>query len=977
MLYTWRRQHRIAALTVGERKRCAKQGRRSRFIPYLERLEGRDCPTTLTPQFPTNLSQLVDNQTDQTVAISPVEYDPVNHLRHVFVASTTWHGGYDGASYFAGGTSPYSTSGLFYWYGHMNSSGQVTRDGNGIMATGTDDHEPGYGLPAAGHFPHATFDQYDNLFLSYMTDKVQARGVGSTPQYGNTLTDPSAHWFPNEWAGKDLWFDNQTFSITGNTSNTLTFSPTFQYYQPWSWYYQIVSRGSSFQNMEVVQSTDGGTFTWQLDGPPAHPQNFAWLASYNDIASGPYGPLQPIVATGPGFGDDLSSGTTTGLNSATTLNDTTANWTPNAFVGDLVEITSGIGAHQAAVITANSATQLTLSLPWGVLPDVDPINPSNTSTYHIGTRTGSLWVGFENTGGRPAAVGTRVSGLGFSSVGTLNFASQIQLPSQPQTYITVSGFSVGPAGQVMTTWLTQKYSAYPLPPKARVFTATAGGLIDTSFSDPLHPPPDEPSPPAALVNLPMDGYTIPSNAPGIIDANPHVAYDTNVSSPHYGRAHLVYDDVPDSVIGQYPNDSNVYALYSDNNGLVGWTAGNGGSPVNDDGGHTSQFWPQLAVDPTSGNLAVTWFDARVDPTNNILVALYGTVSTDGGSSFAANARISADHPVQPPPLRYEPQGRTNGPIVDLQDQGTITGVSGTSLTDSNQHWIFGASYNGSPAIDWWQAWTPPFGTLTPLFSVTAPSPYPGTGNTYASIADNNGTTLSLIDQFGPPDHAWSNGIPTVGSPYTITGRDIFTTDLGRYTGLAYYNGAFYPAWSDNSNSTGDNPSINVYNNWTLNDYFTQVTVTPTPGGGQAPAAGGGSAGGRYTAAGPAPLASLPDDSATTPLPRLAPGDSVSGQSGTTLVLGPGLPGASAPPGTGQPSAASAQATGQPSPTPPAAPTPDRTPGPQAVDLLFAGGSQLPSFARRASSGAGSAESDPLGEASLDPDWAAPFDGWMV
>ena len=30
-------------------------------------------------------------------------------------------------------------------------------------------------------------------------------------------------------------------------------------------------------------------------------------------------------------------------------------------------------------------------------------------------------------------------------------------------------------------------------------------------------------------------------------------------------------------------------------------------------------------------------------------------------------------------------------------------------------------------------------------------------------------------------------------------------DYGDYTGLAFYNGAFYPVWADNSNSTGDNP----------------------------------------------------------------------------------------------------------------------------------------------------------------------------
>jgi hypothetical protein len=30
-------------------------------------------------------------------------------------------------------------------------------------------------------------------------------------------------------------------------------------------------------------------------------------------------------------------------------------------------------------------------------------------------------------------------------------------------------------------------------------------------------------------------------------------------------------------------------------------------------------------------------------------------------------------------------------------------------------------------------------------------------------------------------------------------------DYGDYTGLAFFGGVAHPAWSDNSNSTGDNP----------------------------------------------------------------------------------------------------------------------------------------------------------------------------
>jgi hypothetical protein len=54
-----------------------------------------------------------------------------------------------------------------------------------------------------------------------------------------------------------------------------------------------------------------------------------------------------------------------------------------------------------------------------------------------------------------------------------------------------------------------------------------------------------------------------------------------------------------------------------------------------------------------------------------------------------------------------------------------------------------------------------------------------------------------------------------GDPYRITYQQGTTAieaplryrfDSGEYTGLAFSAGRFYPIWSDNSNSTGDNPN---------------------------------------------------------------------------------------------------------------------------------------------------------------------------
>ena len=65
-----------------------------------------------------------------------------------------------------------------------------------------------------------------------------------------------------------------------------------------------------------------------------------------------------------------TSGTTT------TLTDTAKAWTSSLFVGRQVRITGGTGVGQSGIITANTATQLTVGVAWAVAPDA-------TSTYVV------------------------------------------------------------------------------------------------------------------------------------------------------------------------------------------------------------------------------------------------------------------------------------------------------------------------------------------------------------------------------------------------------------------------------------------------------------------------------------------------------------------------------------------------------------------------------------------------------------------
>jgi RHS repeat-associated protein len=83
------------------------------------------------------------------------------------------------------------------------------------------------------------------------------------------------------------------------------------------------------------------------------------------------------------------SGTSTGGNTLTTLNDTTQRWMPRQWQGRTVAIISGTGTGQVRTIASNSATQLVLSTAWATVPDA-------TSVYAFqGDRTRYVYDGFD------------------------------------------------------------------------------------------------------------------------------------------------------------------------------------------------------------------------------------------------------------------------------------------------------------------------------------------------------------------------------------------------------------------------------------------------------------------------------------------------------------------------------------------------------------------------------------------------------
>ncbi len=157
-------------------------------------------------------------------------------------------------------------------------------------------------------------------------------------------------------------------------------------------------------------------------------------------------------------------------------------------------------------------------------------------------------------------------------------------------------------------------------------------------------------------NFPNAGSTLAVPNRGI-DPAPAIASDNTLGtfSQFQGRIYVAYVD-PDRQqhFERNPADNtDIFLLASDDGGTT-WPAPRATWPtiwkaeqVNDDNSQTDgfsesdrpQFEPNLAVDPASGMLAVSFFDARNDAAR-ARVATYVGTSIDGGASFSPETYVN-------------------------------------------------------------------------------------------------------------------------------------------------------------------------------------------------------------------------------------------------------------------------------------------------------------------------------------------------
>ena len=226
---------------------------------------------------------------------------------------------------------------------------------------------------------------------------------------------------------------------------------------------------------------------------------------------------------------------------------------------------------------------------------------------------GSVWISYTDKNNNQVVQGAAVMGLG--SMGTFSAAQAVPGGSAGD----FGDIVVGPAGQVMVVYQNNTTKEGP--------DTIHMNLNPTGLNGSFGP---QNSPTVTQVG----GFaTIPAQPLRKIDAEAGLAWDRS-GGPFQGRVYLMYTDRTNT--SSY--DTDIYVRHSDDSG-TNWSAP---VRVNDDppGNGKSQFLPRIALDQTSGYIAVSFYDCRNSVSNNT-TEFWAALSTNGGASFLPNVKVSA------------------------------------------------------------------------------------------------------------------------------------------------------------------------------------------------------------------------------------------------------------------------------------------------------------------------------------------------
>lgn len=178
----------------------------------------------------------------------------------------------------------------------------------------------------------------------------------------------------------------------------------------------------------------------------------------------------------------------------------------------------------------------------------------------------------------------------------------------------------------------------------------------------------------AIVTIPHcgSGIVIPAQRLTCVHANPIVSVDTS-GGPYSGRVYVTYAQTE-----FYGSQGAHLTIFNSRlRTLAGYPLTREGRPIASAsrGRRGDQFWPQSAVDPSTGALWVCFYDTRADPKRK--QAFYScTVSRDGGSTWAkpVHAASAASDETQP--------GADTREYGDYEGLAVANGVAHPIWTDS-------------------------------------------------------------------------------------------------------------------------------------------------------------------------------------------------------------------------------------------------------------------------------------------------------
>jgi hypothetical protein len=247
--------------------------------------------------------------------------------------------------------------------------------------------------------------------------------------------------------------------------------------------------------------------------------------------------------------------------------------------------------------------------PTGYLPNV-----SDRPTVAVGRD--SVWVGYTSVpSGVMQAAGAKVGGLG--RFGSFSAPESVPTRAGIGGFPGTGGIAVGPRGQVLLVYQNLGGQCC-----SRLYTALdPDGFGPAGFGRPRL---------LADTNVEI-GLRIPAQPTRGIGADPSLAWDWN-GGPHNGRVYVVWTQRPKDTA-----DTIIMFQYSDDNGAT-WSAA-----VRLGGDHAvgSRFFPAIAVDQSTGQVAVSWYNSgQARGTPNGDTQIWATFSQDGGARFAPDFRVS-------------------------------------------------------------------------------------------------------------------------------------------------------------------------------------------------------------------------------------------------------------------------------------------------------------------------------------------------